>query len=155
MALEFLGFFPDFAHLKGAEQLKFLPVAQANFLHIHLRRVDALGRGRHNRVTFQTARLNRIDHLPAEVGGNIRRRLVHRFPAICLGYTMSGASGLLDPETVTTITHSFQWFPHGVGIAMAARLVWISEWVLQGEAKQALAARDAERKRRLGHGPVL
>lgn len=150
MALEFLGFFREFAHLKGADQLNFLARAQMAFLHVYLDRVAAPARGRHNRVAFRTARLDDLDRLPATVASNIRHRLSDRFPALCLGYTIRGEPGLQD--TVTTITHGFQWYPFGMGIARAARLVWLSEQDLQGEARQAQAARNAVRKRKRKDG---
>lgn len=154
MALEFLGFFKNFAHLKGAERGKFLSLSQTHFLHIYLRRLDAPARARHNQVAFQTARLDEIDRLPDEPRESIRDRLLRRFPNICFGYTISGPADA-PTEHVTTITHPFPW-PNspvrGIGIAKAARMTLLWEWYLQSEGKKAEAAHEEEKAFRRAYG---
>lgn len=143
LALEFLLFHQSYSHLSSNDRLQFLPHARTHYLHITLHRIDHPPRGRHNRISFVTSRLGCVDNLPDEHCADILSCLEARFPAICFGYSILNT---LNPSQlrVTTITHPFQWptaSTRGLGILKSVCLVWMSEWVLAREAKEAMEAK--------------
>ncbi|KAF8178004.1 hypothetical protein BJ912DRAFT_1063345 [Pholiota molesta] len=145
IALDFFLFHRSYSHLRGNNRLQFLPHARAQYLHITLRRVNRPPglKGRHNRVSFVTARPGLVDDLPDEHRADILSRLQLRFPAVCFGYSIINT---LNPSQVkvTTITHAFQWPPaatRGFGISKSVRLIWVSEWFLVREAREAMEAK--------------
>ncbi len=141
LALAHMGFIARFAHLQGDERLAFLPISQENFLHIKLVHVDNPAKGRHNRIFFASAELSSTDRLPNK--DVIRDRLVKRFPAVVLGYTVVDSVDSLDSQRVTTFTHRFAW-PRNDVVDLETRkltaLLQISEWILQMEARLASTA---------------
>ena len=152
LALAFLSFTADFSRLEGTDRAQqWVPKSQKQYLHIILHLVDKASRGRHNQLSFTTARLGDIDMLPGDSPGRIRSRLERRFPSICLGYSVVDTQNDLASNMVTTYTHTFQWPAPGFQpprIIRTVRWIWLNEWILQQEASAAEIRREREKVRK-------
>lgn len=150
LALCFFSFTSDFSHLEGSDRRRWLPCSQKQFLHITLHRVSNGFRGRHNKITFATARLSDIDILPDDIPSRIRGRLEARFPALCLGYSIVDSPDA-SQYRISTYTHPFPWLTPGfppLRISKVVRSVWLNEWILQQEAAEVQSERKKAKARK-------
>lgn len=104
-ALEAMKFYEVYHHLEGCDRAVFMRTS-ARFLHVILQHVASPGRGRHNKLEFAAAAVRATSEL--EVAETIIPRLIARFPAVLLGFTVFDPIGPAETR-VTTITHTFPW----------------------------------------------
>ena len=104
-------------------------------MHVILKRVNSPGKGRHNKLGFATAAVRSISEL--DTANSLSLRLVDRFPAVLLGFTVYDPLGRGMPKA-TTVTYRFQW-PHPAATSMGADKIIIaivaSEQALQEKGR--------------------
>lgn len=92
----------------------------ARFLHVILKRVDSPGKGSHNKLEFAAAVGRPTSEL--EAADSLALRLVARFPAVLLGFTVHDPLGYRETRA-TTVTYAFQWPGPDVASAGANRII--------------------------------
>ncbi len=135
LALESLGFYPEFYRLgNGSDLTAVMANINTHYLHVKLRRVDDPGRGLHNRVCFESFTTRDVNLLQA--GEGYLGRLVVHCPAVLLGFTIS-LPGVDDP-TPTTVIYPFNSSTMrtvALGTARIVDSIIDAEGVLQGQGR--------------------